>query len=274
MPQHPFNWQIKAPVCSDGAGAFSLIWLSPLSWFIYAYPHSLVCPSIYFFVLSLQQLLLSLAVVEACYANNLHGLSRMSFPDFFSFPYENVLRKSVAFLYILAGKLHDGALSSVSAVHSSKLHRTTDMINCIKQREYWAGVTMEVSWAPLLNSPLAWDSEHQVLGTGIFLMASAKPNWFASPDCMALSRRFCEGWQCNNIICKTLRTATVLLDGSKASAGGTSFLKWWKEWAFFFSPPCHSAVQQVAENGQVLSMLPCDAVRASCFPVLCCLFHT
>lgn len=163
-----------------------------------------------------------------------------------------------------------GALSSVRAVHSNTLHKTTDMINCIKQRDYWAGVTMGVSWALLLNSPLAWETEHQVLGTGIFLTASSQPNWFASANCMALFHQFCEGWQCDNIIFKTLRTATVLLDDSKASAGSTSILKWWKEVSILFSSslPCRiKPVQQVIENIQILSMLPCD-VLVSCDAIL------
>lgn len=269
MPQHPFNWQIKAPVCSDGAGAFSLIRLSPLSWFIYAYPHSPVCPSIYFFVLSLQQLLPSLAVVEACYGNNLHAISRrkeFSLKIFFFSPTKMFWENQwLLFIFLQENCMMCGwcgALSSVRAVRSNKLHKTADMINCIKRREFWAGVTMEatMSWAPLLNSPLAWEPEHQVLATGIFLMASAKPNWFASPDCMVLSHRFCEGWQCNNIIWKMLRTATVLLDGSKASSGGTSILKWCKELPSSFSPPCHAGTNLCIECLRVARFCPCCPV--------------
>ena len=37
------------------------------SLFVYVHPHSLVCPSVYFFGFSLQQLLPSLAMVEACW---------------------------------------------------------------------------------------------------------------------------------------------------------------------------------------------------------------
>lgn len=180
MLLRPFNWQIKAAVCSDGAGAFSLLRCSPLPWFIYAYPHSLVCPSIYFFVLSLQQLLPSLAVVEACYGNNLHGLSRMKvFSENIFFSPTKIFWENQRLLFIFLQENcmmcgWHGALSSIRAVCSKKLHKTADMINCIKQREYWAGVTMEVSWAPLLHSPLLWEPEHQVLGTGFFFDGFSK----------------------------------------------------------------------------------------------------
>lgn len=144
-----------------------------------------------------------------------------------------------------------GALSSFRAVCSNKLHKTKGILS----RSHYEG---ELS--SLLNSPLAWDPEHQVLGTGIFLMPSAKPNWFASPDCMALSHRFCEGWQCDNIICKTLRTATVLLDGSKASAGGTSILEWRKERASSFSPPCRAGSNLCSKRLRKARFCPCCPV--------------
>lgn len=125
---------------------------------------------------------------------------------------------------------------------------------------------MKVSWAPLLRSPLAWEPEHQVLGTDIFLVASAKPNWFASPLCMALSHWFCEGWQHDNIICKALRTATVLLDGSKASAGGTAILKWWKERVCSFSPPCYVRSDLCSKWPRMVKFCPCCPVMLRVHP--------